>query len=133
MTTSPLSGRSDIQWQAPDDTSLLFSYSCYALNIDLPREPPGTLLQRRSGVRGFRLEPPSYKFARALDAPGLQAGISAFLAGDDRQAPIVYEVSALAAWWAHVVDGGVGIQASTGSGAPWVSAGGAISQDDQAS
>jgi len=93
-----------------------------------PWDPLGARYFRHdSACRAFVSGLPRANFARALDAPGLQAAVSAFLAGDDRQAPIGYEVFALAVWWEQVVDGGIGIQASAGAGVPGVNADGAVS------
>jgi asparagine synthase (glutamine-hydrolysing) len=83
--------------------------------------------------RDFVSNLPCTNLARALDAPGLPAAVSAFLAGDDRQAPIIYEVFALAVWWEQVVDGGIGMRASTESGVSCERAVGAISQGSQTS
>jgi asparagine synthase (glutamine-hydrolysing) len=59
--------------------------------------------------RDFVSKLPRSNLARALDAPGLPAAVSAFLNGDDRQAPIVYEVFTLAVWWEQVVEGDIGL------------------------
>jgi asparagine synthase (glutamine-hydrolysing) len=46
---------------------------------------------------------PASEFGKFLQAPGLSAAIEAFLRGNDRKAPIVYQMFALSVWWEEVI------------------------------
>lgn len=63
--------------------------------------------------REFIANLPKTGLAKALQAPRLPVVVREFLAGNDRKAPLIYQIFAMAIWWEQVVESKIDIWTSS--------------------